>query len=104
MFEVTENASDKIKELLKDKESAPIRIMMSQGGCSGPALGMAIDEATEEDEVFDDRGLTYVIERDLYEEVKPLKVDYVKNPMGEGFSISSGMPMAGGCEGCHGSC
>ena len=33
MFEVTENASVKLKELLKDKEDIPgIRIVLSQGG------------------------------------------------------------------------
>jgi Fe-S cluster assembly iron-binding protein IscA len=33
MFEITEKASDKLKELLKDKEEVPgIRIVLSQGG------------------------------------------------------------------------
>ena len=33
MFEITEKASDKLKELLKDKEDIPgIRIVLSQGG------------------------------------------------------------------------
>jgi len=33
MFEVTEKASEKIKEILKDKEEVPsIRIVLSQGG------------------------------------------------------------------------
>jgi Fe-S cluster assembly iron-binding protein IscA len=33
MFDVTEKASDKLKELLKDKEEVPgIRIVLSQGG------------------------------------------------------------------------
>ncbi len=32
MFEVTEKASEKIKELLKDKDIPGIRIALSQGG------------------------------------------------------------------------
>ena len=33
MFDITEKASDKLKELLKDKEEVPgIRIVLSQGG------------------------------------------------------------------------
>jgi Fe-S cluster assembly iron-binding protein IscA len=33
MFEITEKASDKLKELLKDKEMVPgIRIVLAQGG------------------------------------------------------------------------
>ena len=78
MFEITEKASDKLKELLKDKEEVPgIRIVLSQGGWSGPSLGMALDEPGDKDELFDDRELTYIIEKELYEKVKPIKVDYV---------------------------
>jgi iron-sulfur cluster assembly protein len=98
MFEITEKASDKLKELLKDKEEVPgIRIVLSQGGWSGPSLGMALDEPGDKDEVFDDRELTYIIERELYEKVKPIKVDYVDSFMGTGFDISSSLNMGSAC-------
>ena len=98
MFEVTEKASEKIKELLKDREEIPgIRIVLSQGGWAGPSLGMALDEPGEKDEVFEDRDLTYVIEKGLYEKIKPLKVDYVDSYMGAGFDISSGLTMGALC-------
>lgn len=58
---------------------------------------MVLDEPKDADEVFDDRGLKYIIEKNLYEQVKPLKVDYVSTPMGSGFSISSSMQAGGGC-------
>ena len=33
MFEITEKASDRIKDILKDRdEFPPIRVMLSQGG------------------------------------------------------------------------
>jgi len=60
---------------------------------------MALDESRENDEVFDDKGLTYVVEKMLYENIKPIKVDYVNSPMGSGFNISSSMPMGGSCGG-----
>ena len=98
MFEVTEKASEKIKELLKDREEIPgIRIVLSQGGWAGPSLGMALDEPGDKDEVFDDRALTYVIEKGLYERIKPVKVDYVESSMGAGFDISSGLTMGALC-------
>ncbi|VBB44390.1 Iron-sulfur cluster assembly accessory protein (fragment) [uncultured Desulfatiglans sp.] len=65
---------------------------------------MALDESRENDEVFDDRGLTYVIEKDLYTRIKPIKVDYVNSAFGSGFNISSNMPMGAGCGGSCGSC
>ena len=98
MFEVTEKASEKIKELLKDKEEIPgIRIVLSQGGWSGPSLGMALDEPRDKDEVFDDRDITYMIEKGLYEMIKPVKVDYVNSYMGAGFDISSSMSAGASC-------
>lgn len=60
-------------------------------------MGMALDELRDEDHSFDDKGLSYVIEKNLFDQVKPIKVDYVTTPMGEGFNISSNMAMGGGC-------
>jgi len=58
---------------------------------------MALDEPGDKDEVFDDRELTYIIEKELYEKVKPIKVDYVDSYMGAGFDISSSMKMGATC-------
>ena len=58
---------------------------------------MALDEPGDKDEMFDDRDLTYVIEKGLYERIKPIKVDYVESSMGAGFDISSGLTMGALC-------
>lgn len=106
MFEITEKASNMIKDFLKDKdEFPPVRLMLSQGGWSGPSLGLALDELKEGDELFTDRGLTFVVEKEFYEKIKPVKVDYVETPMGAGFNISSNMPKpesscGSGCSSC----
>jgi len=55
-------------------------------------LGLALDELRDDDESFDDRGLTFIVEKEFYEKIKPIKVDYMEGPMGAGFSISSNMP------------
>ncbi len=92
MFEVTEKASEMIKDFLKDKDVIPaIRVMLSQGGWSGPSLGLTLDESRDDDEIFDDRELTFVVEKEFYEQIKPIKVDYVESVMGAGFNISSNM-------------
>lgn len=98
MFEVTEKASEKIKELLKDRDDiSGIRIALSQGGWAGPSLGMALDEPKDNDEVFNEGDFTYLVEKGLYELVKPIKVDYVDSYMGTGFEISSSLSVGGGC-------
>jgi iron-sulfur cluster assembly protein len=58
---------------------------------------MALDEPKEEDEVFDDRGLKYLVDKNLYNSAKPIKVDYITSAMGSGFSISSNMQMGQSC-------
>ena len=94
MLEITEKASEMINDFLKDRDDVQaIRIMLSQGGCSGPALGMALDESRDDDQEFEDRGIKFVIEKSLYERVKPIKIDYVSSDMGSGFNITSNLPV-----------
>ncbi len=52
---------------------------------------MVLDEPGEDDSVFTEKGITFMINKTLLEEVKPVKVDYVNTPMGEGFRISSNL-------------
>jgi Fe-S cluster assembly iron-binding protein IscA len=65
---------------------------------------MALDESNENDEVFESGGFTFLVEKKLLQDAKPIVVDYVISPGGEGFVISSGMKKAsdcgGGCSGC----
>ena len=58
---------------------------------------MALDELGDKDKVFNDRDITYIIEKGLYEKIKPIKVDYVDSFMGAGFDISSGLTMSALC-------
>ncbi len=90
MFEVTEDALGKIKEYLQQQEqSSPIRVVLSQGGWSGPSLGMALDELKDDDEKFDNDGVTFLVNKDLLEQVKPIKVDFIESPSGARFNIIS---------------
>ncbi len=65
---------------------------------------MALDEPNEGDEMFTKNGLTFMIEKSLYEEVKPIKVDFIETPRGSGYAIESNLKRADGCGGCAGSC
>ncbi len=53
MFEVSEEASEKIKQFLEGREGLQtIRVLMTDGGWRGPYLVMALDEQKEDDEVL----------------------------------------------------
>ncbi len=58
---------------------------------------MALDEPQENDEHFEKDGIKFVIDKELLEDVKPVKVDYLDTEKGSGFYISSGMACGAGC-------
>jgi Fe-S cluster assembly iron-binding protein IscA len=58
---------------------------------------MALDEPKDDDEIMNEHGINYLVNKELYEQVKPIRVDYVDTAMGSGFSISSNLSMGGGC-------
>ena len=61
---------------------------------------MALDEPKETDNVFNVNGFQFIVDKDFYEKVKPVKVDC----MGYGFKISSNMEFGAGAAGGCGSC
>lgn len=65
---------------------------------------MALDESNDEDEIFTDRNVTYLVNKTLFEKVKPVAIDYIVTPRGEGFKLSSTMDAAGGCGSSCSSC
>jgi iron-sulfur cluster assembly protein len=62
---------------------------------------MALDESKQNDEVFEDRGVTYLVEKELFEKVKPIAVEFITSPRGGGFKLTSSLSQQ---EGACGSC
>lgn len=58
---------------------------------------MALDESKSDDEIFEDRGITFLIEKTLFERVKPITVDFVTTPRGSGFKLTSNLEEGGAC-------
>lgn len=107
MFEVSEEASEKIKQFLEGREGLQaIRVLMTDGGWRGPYLVMALDEQKEDDEVLTDRGVTFVIEKALFERVKPIRIGYTHSTLGSGYTLESELmkDMKGVSVGCHEIC
>lgn len=52
---------------------------------------MALDESQETDLIFTDRGIKYSIDKDLFDDVKPIKVDFIKSFRGSGFKLTSNL-------------
>jgi len=54
-------------------------------------LGMALDESKESDVIFTDREIQYLIDKDLFNEAKPVKIDFKKSFLGSGFRLTSNL-------------
>ncbi|QQG64477.1 IscA/HesB family protein [Desulfobulbus oligotrophicus] len=104
MFEVTALAVNNLKAYLEQNNiSSAIRIALMQGGCSGPSLGLALDEPKDSDKVYEDDGLKFLVDNDLQEQCGAVKVDFIEAGYRSGFSITSANSLGGG--GCNtGSC
>jgi iron-sulfur cluster assembly protein len=61
---------------------------------------MALDEPKDDDEVVNNNGITYLVNKQLFEQVKPVRVDFVESNHGSGFSISSSLAKGGACGSC----
>jgi iron-sulfur cluster assembly protein len=107
MFEVSEEASEKIREFLEGREGLQsIRILMTEGGWKGPYLVMALDEEKENDEVFTEKGVTFLVEKALFERAKPIRIGYTHSTVGSGYTLESELMngMKGVSVGCHDIC
>ncbi|HSR12945.1 MAG TPA: hypothetical protein VLS90_15985 [Thermodesulfobacteriota bacterium] len=62
---------------------------------------MVLDEPKgEEDQVFNEGGITYAINKELYEQVKPIQLDYVQTERGSGYKITSSLQKSCGSCSC----
>lgn len=106
MIEVTEIAQEKLLEYLNTNNiSSSVRIALMQGGCSGPTLGLALDDAKDDDLVKSFDELTVLMEKNLLEVCGSISVDFLESGDRSGFRVTSLNPVPGSGGGCSsGSC
>ena len=78
MFEVTSTALENLKSYLsQNKIDSAIRIALMQGGWAGPSLGLALDESKENDKIFEENELTFLVDEGLLDTCGAIKVDFI---------------------------
>ncbi|MBP1749940.1 MAG: putative cytosolic protein [Deltaproteobacteria bacterium] len=60
---------------------------------------MALDGPLASDEIFTEQGVEFVIDKKLFEDAKPISIDFIESAMGAGFLLKSGLS-ASGDDGC----
>jgi iron-sulfur cluster assembly protein len=89
---LTEGAAIKIKELLSGQagaEDQALRVGVRGGGCSGFQYALALDSAKEDDHVFEDRGVSVVVDKVSMQFVFGSEVDYIDGLQGAGFQVNN---------------
>lgn len=120
MIEVTQKAKRLVESYFTSKEKQPIRIFVKIGGCGIRTLGIALEQATAQDQVFSIDGFEYIVNKGLIQRIQPIIVDsdgvrfllsangvYSTNGCGScSFmcGIRGGNRCAGDCENCNHRC
>ena len=88
---LTETAAGKIKELLaaQPDEGQALRVAVRGGGCSGFQYSLALDSPKEEDHVFEDHGVSVVVDKTSMQFVFGSEVDFVDGLQGAGFQVNN---------------
>ena len=83
-----------------------VRLFVQGMSCSGPSIGMALDQATDEDAVVEHGGISFMMDLQTTEVLRQgggLIVDYIDEAERRGYLLTMAKP-AGDCHsgGCHG--
>lgn len=85
MITVTENAFEKIKDLLAENQEQFLRVSVQGGGCSGFTYNFAFDDKQEDDFVFD----VVLVDSMSIQYLQGATIDYTETLMGNSFSVSN---------------
>jgi len=89
---LTDGAAAKIKELVASRGSedeSALRVAVRGGGCSGFQYALALDEAKEDDHIFEHNGVAVIVDQVSMQFVFGSEVDYVDGLQGAGFVVNN---------------
>ncbi len=91
-IKLTDKAADKIRELQSGDANGSeqaLRVAVRGGGCSGFQYALAFDQVKDDDHVFEDRGVSVIVDKTSMQFVFGSEVDYVEGLQGAGFSVNN---------------
>jgi iron-sulfur cluster assembly accessory protein len=101
MVTLTTTAVEKLGGILEQKGlvgTHSLRVFVRGGGCGGMQYGMTFDQPREDDEVYEQSGLSVIVDPTSLFYMDGANIDYVDNLMGGGFHIEN--PQATSSCGC----
>ncbi len=97
---ITDNAKDKMKNMLKDQNGKCIFISVQSGGCKGLMYNIEVSEQekVQGDVVLEEEGLKVLVPAGIMPLIGGSIIDYFDNGMRAGFKFDN--PNQSGCCGC----
>ncbi|MGI9235316.1 MAG: HesB/IscA family protein [Woeseiaceae bacterium] len=86
---LTDSAAERVRTHLEKRGSGlGLRLGVTQTGCSGYSYVINYaDDIDETDVIFEDKGVTVVIDPEALQLIDGTEVDFVKNGLNEAFSF-----------------
>jgi iron-sulfur cluster assembly protein len=86
---LTDSAADRVRTYLKKRgEGVGLRLGVTQTGCSGYSYVINYaDKIDDADIVFEDKGVTVIVDPVALRLIDGTEVDFVKNGLNEAFSF-----------------
>jgi iron-sulfur cluster assembly accessory protein len=89
---LTDGAAAKIKDLVASRGSedeSALRVAVRGGGCSGFQYALALDQAKDDDHIFEHNGVAVIVDKVSMQFVFGSEVDYVDGLQGAGFVVNN---------------
>ena len=92
MITLSEKGAAKVQEFLAGQDNPSVtglRVGVRGGGCSGFQYLLAFDEKREGDTVFEDQGISLLVDTASIPYVQGSTIDYVESLQGAGFQVNN---------------
>ena len=92
-----------IRAIMEQNPDEPqaIRVFLAGMGWSGPSWGLALDEQKDEDILYEEDGVKFLMEESVYEQFGEFTVEYTDH----GYIVApTNSQPSDGCASCAGSC
>ena len=89
-FNLSKEASERVKVLLKDEKGSYFRISVLGGGCSGFQYDFSFDKNPKDDDIiFKEGGIDYLIDKVSIDFLRGSTLQYVSELAGSYFQIKN---------------
>lgn len=104
MIIMTDNAKKELEAFFASHQDVKksIRIYLAPGGCCGPRLSMALDEANDQDVTETLEDTLFCMAKELFDQTGDMTIDL--SYMGFTLTPEKPLEMGGGCSTCGGGC